>query len=224
MDSPLIYAVDDEESITRLYEESIAMGGFEVKTAFDGAGLWRLIDEKLPNLIILDVMLEKEDGFAILKKIRENDGLKEIPVIMVSAKGSEMDKVNGLNLGADDYLSKPFGILELLARIKANLRRSRPKVSLISYFKDIKVDEEKRKAYINEQEIHLTKTEFDLLVYLVKRNGKVATKDELLSKIWGFEVVLETRTLDIHVSNLRKKIASSEAKIETIRGVGFALR
>lgn len=223
MSEPLIYAVDDEESIRRLYEESLPLGGFSVKTASDADELYALLSQKDPDLLLLDVMLEGEDGFSILSKLREEERYAAVPIIMVSAKGSEIDKVNGLNLGADDYISKPFGVLELLARIRANLRRSALKPTVFEY-KDIRFDMGIRKCYIKGEEVVLTKTEFDLLVHLMQKQGNVSPKEEILSCVWGADTALETRTLDIHVSNLRKKIQGSDADLVTVRGIGYALR
>lgn len=219
METPLLYAVDDEESILSLYKESLPLGGYRVETALNGDQLFSLLKIEKPSMIILDVMLGKEDGFSILSKLK-NSSYGDIPVIMVSAKGNEIDKVNGLNLGADDYIVKPFGILELLARIKANLRKYPKKAST---YKDIRISEKESRVFIGEEEVKLTKIEFYLLSFLIKAQGDVVTKEELFSKIWGLEGDLETRTLDIHMSNLRKKISESQVKIETVRGVGYRL-
>lgn len=221
MDKPLIYAIDDEPGIRKLYLESLPLGGYQVEVGDGGSALFSLLLERRPSLIILDVMLDGEDGYEILTRLKGEPRYADIPVIMVSAKGEEVDKVKGLNLGADDYISKPFGIMELFARINANIRK-RPQSEVSSYL-DLEIDKQKRIAYLKGEPISLTKLEFDLLSYLVNKNNQICPKDELLSKVWGISESLETRTLDIHVFNLRKKITSSKAKIETIRGVGYSL-
>lgn len=222
MGNGLIYAIDDEESIRKLYEESLAFGGFEVKTGQDKKDLDKLLEKRRPDLILLDVMLEGEDGFSILTELRNGQDTRDIPVIMVSAKGNEVDKVTGLNLGADDYISKPFGVHELLARIRANIRKKNREPSLI--YKDLKIDEARYKAYVNNVPIKLTKTEFSLLVYLIKHQNEVISKKQLLVTVWGLDEKVETRTIDIHILNLRKRIAPSEVDISTVWGVGYILK
>lgn len=222
MANGLIYAIDDEESIRKLYEESLSFGGFEVKTGQGKNDLEVLLAAKRPDLILLDVMLEGDDGFTLLTNIRANPETHDIPVIMVSAKGNEIDKVTGLNLGADDYIAKPFGVHELLARIRANLRKKDRLPGTV--YKDLKIDETKYRAYLNNVPIKLTKTEFALLTYLVKHQNEVVSKKELLVSVWGLEENSETRTVDIHVLNLRRRLAPSEVDITTVWGVGYMLK
>lgn len=222
MFSGLIYAIDDEESIRKLYEESLSFGGYEVKTGQGKEDLDELMSIQQPDLILLDVMLEGDDGFAILTSLRNNPATHEIPIIMVSAKGNEIDKVTGLNLGADDYMSKPFGVHELLARIRANIRKKGHHPGLV--YKDLKVDESRFRAAINGVPIKLTKTEFALLLYFVRHQNQVVSKKELLISVWGLDERTTTRTVDSHVLNLRKRLAPSEVNIETVWGVGYVLK
>lgn len=222
MANGLVYAIDDEESIRKLYEESLAFGGFEVRTGQSGTDLDRLLSTRRPELILLDVMLEGEDGFSILTRLKNAPEYRDIPVIMVSAKGNEVDKVTGLNLGADDYIAKPFGVHELLARIRANLRKIARDPSL--NYKDLKIDETRYKVYLNNTPIKVTKTEYSLLVYMVKHQNEVISKKQLLVSVWGLDEDAETRTVDIHMLNLRKRLAPSEVEISTVWGVGYTLK
>lgn len=220
-DKPLIYAVDDEESIRELYRCALESAGFSVACFADGETLFAALHEKRPNLILLDIMLDGMDGYAILEKLRKGSDTREIPVMMVSAKGEEISKVKGLNLGADDYLAKPFGVLELVARIQAHLRRCTARV--LSY-KDIRIDEETHAAYAGDRALTLTLKEYELLRALLLRAPSVLRREELLGTVWGSDYIGETRTLDMHIATLRKNIGAGLAEIHTIRGVGYALQ
>ena len=170
-------------------------------------------------------MLQGEDGLEDLQVLKADRRYAQIPVIIVSAKDEEIDKVNGLNKGADDYLAKPFGVMELIARIKANLRKNSAwHASQVVEYADVKVDVDKRTASVHDRPLSLTKKEFELLAYLTMNATKAKSKDEILKDLWQMEDGIETRTLDMHVSNLRKKMGDSRAKIATIRGVGYSLR
>ncbi len=220
----LIYAVDDEQSIREVYNYALSGAGFNVECFSCGAELFEALAKTLPSLIILDIMLEGSDGYAILEKIRANAKTENIPVIMVSAKTEEIDKVKGLNLGADDYLSKPFGVLELIARINAKLRKTvKPAANAILKYKDIEVDDEKRVITVNGESSKLTLKQYELLKLFVMNAEKVMQRDKLLDAVWG-EDYGETRTLDIHIGDLRKVLSSSDAEIETVRGVGYILK
>lgn len=220
----LIYAVDDEQSIREVYNYALSGAGFNVECFSCGAELFEALAKTLPSLIILDIMLEGSDGYAILEKIRANAKTENIPVIMVSAKTEEIDKVKGLNLGADDYLSKPFGVLELIARINAKLRKTvKPAANAILKYKDIEVDDEKRVITVNGESPKLTLKQYELLKLFVMNAEKVMQRDKLLDAVWG-EDYGETRTLDIHIGDLRKVLSSSDAEIETVRGVGYILK
>ena len=221
MEKQLIYCVDDEESIRALYEEALPMGGYECLSFPDVSSFWNALKRKQPDLIILDIMLPGMDGMALLKNIMESE-FSSIPVIMVSAKGKETDKVKGLNEGASDYLSKPFGVMELLARIKANLRKC-AKVDTIEY-KELTLNKSQHEISLNEENLHLSLKEYDLLAYFLTHINKAISKEELLTKVWGVECSIETRTIDMFVSRLRKKLNGSSISIETVRGLGYIMR
>lgn len=217
----LIYAVDDETSIREVYRYALISAGFTPECFSCGEELFIAIEKSLPKLIILDIMLNGEDGYEILSRLKASPKTANVPVIMVSAKTTEIDKVRGLDLGADDYISKPFGVLELIARIKAKLRKSTPVANVISY-KGITINDDERTVTINGKVKELTLKQYELLKLLVSEPQKVLQRDYLLDKVWG-ENYGETRTLDIHVGALRKIIADSGAKIATIRGVGYKI-
>ena len=217
----LIYAVDDENSIREVYRYALISAGFTPECFSCGEELFIAIEKSLPKLIILDIMLDGEDGYEILSRLKASPKTANIPVIMVSAKTTEIDKVRGLDLGADDYISKPFGVLELIARIKAKLRKTIPVAKVISY-KGITINDDERTVTINGKVKELTLKQYELLKLLVSEPQKVLPRDDILDKVWG-ENYGETRTLDIHVGALRKIIADSGAKIATIRGVGYKI-
>lgn len=217
----LIYAVDDETSIREVYRYALISAGFTPECFSCGEELFIAIEKSLPRLIILDIMLDGEDGYEILSRLKASPKTANIPVIMVSAKTTEIDKVRGLDLGADDYISKPFGVLELIARIKAKLRKIAPVANVISY-KGITINDDERTVTINGKVKELTLKQYELLKLFVSEPQKVLPRDDILDKVWG-ENYGETRTLDIHVGTLRKIIADSGAKIATIRGVGYKI-
>lgn len=217
----LIYAVDDETSIREVYRYALISAGFTPECFSCGEELFIAIEKSLPRLIILDIMLDGEDGYEILSRLKASPKTANIPVIMVSAKTTEIDKVRGLDLGADDYISKPFGVLELIARIKAKLRKTAPGSNVISY-KGITINDDERTVTINDKVKELTLKQYELLKLFVSEPQKVLPRDDILDKVWG-ENYGETRTLDIHVGTLRKIIADSGAKIATIRGVGYKI-
>lgn len=217
----LIYAVDDETSIREVYRYALISAGFTPVCFSCGEELFIAIEKSLPKLIILDIMLDGEDGYEILSRLKASPKTANVPVIMVSAKTTEIDKVRGLDLGADDYISKPFGVLELIARIKAKLRKTIPVANVISY-KGITINDDERTVTINGKVKELTLKQYELLKLLVSEPQKVLPRDDILDKVWG-ENYGETRTLDIHVGTLRKIIADSGAKIATIRGVGYKI-
>lgn len=217
----LIYAVDDETSIREVYRYALISAGFTPECFSCGEELFIAIEKSLPKLIILDIMLDGEDGYEILSRLKASPKTANTPVIMVSAKTTEIDKVRGLDLGADDYISKPFGVLELIARIKAKLRKTIPVANVISY-KGITINDDERTVTINGKVKELTLKQYELLKLFVSEPQKVLPRDDILDKVWG-ENYGETRTLDIHVGTLRKIIADSGAKIATIRGVGYKI-
>ncbi len=218
----LVYAVDDEAAILEVYTYALEGAGFDVECFTDADGLFAALKTKKPDIFILDIMLEGLDGYEILKRLRQDSECADIPVIMVSAKGDEIDKVKGLNLGADDYLSKPFGVLELVARINAKLRTAKKPQNKFVY-KDIVVDDDKHEASVNGEKLTLTLKQYELLKLLVSSSEKVLDRDFILDSVWG-ENYGETRTLDIHIGDLRRLLSSSQAEITTIRGVGYVLK
>ena len=219
----LIYAVDDEEGIRELYTCALESAGFAVACFESGEELFRALRDRLPALVLLDIMLDGMDGYDILERIRRGADTRDLPVIMVSAKGEEISKVRGLNLGADDYLAKPFGVMELVARIRAHLRRSTPTGGALSY-RDIVIDESQHEARAAGEALTLTRKEYDLLKLLVLHAPNLVPREEILKAVWGEDYFGETRSLDIHIATLRRHLAMSEAKINTVRGVGYQLK
>ncbi|MDD3121736.1 MAG: response regulator transcription factor, partial [Bacilli bacterium] len=219
----LIYAVDDEESIRDLYYCLIEQAGYEVKCFENGYQLFEILKTEIPDLFILDIMLDEMDGFEILKKIRQDYKLSNVPIIMVSAKGEEISKVKGFNLGADDYIEKPFGIMEFIARINSKLRFKQNQKQRFIY-KDLLIEDEKHEVYINKQLIDLSITEYNLLLFLIINNNKAIQRKEIWNKVWKDEFIGETRSLDMHITKLRKKLTESNVIIESIRGIGYKLK
>ncbi|MDV3427097.1 MAG: response regulator transcription factor [Bacillota bacterium] len=220
-----ILIVDDEEHIRELISFNLKNNGYETITADNGNSAVKIIDDEPIKLVILDLMLPGMDGYEVCKKIRYNPKTTDIPIIMLTAKSEEIDKVLGLELGADDYMTKPFSIRELLARVKALLRRTTVQAVTQKYsFGNVTIDFEKHKATKDGKIIELTLKEFELLVILIKNKGRVMTRDFLLDKIWGYEYIGETRTVDVHIRHLRQKIEDDDSSpefIETIRGIGY---
>lgn len=224
---PKILIIDDEIHIVELIRFNLETSGYEVDIAYDGLDGYLKIKENAPHLVLLDWMLPNISGMEVLKKIKNDQELKETPVIMLTAKNMERDKVKGLEEGADDYITKPFGIKELLARINSVLRRyniTANKVEDVLSVKDLKMDLIKHEVTKKDQKIDLTIKEFDLLKLLIQNKGKVLSRNFLLDKVWGYEYFGETRTVDVHIRYLRKKIESDGEKyIETIRGIGYKI-
>lgn len=220
-DRRLIYAVDDELSIREVYRYAIGGAGFDIQCFENGEGLFTAINAQLPDLVLLDIMLDGADGYELLSALRRNPLTADIPVIMVSAKDEEIDKVRGLDLGADDYLAKPFGVLELIARINAKLRKTKPDGVLT--YADIVMDGDSRSVTVAGNPVSLTLKEYSLLRLFLSSPGKVLGRDLLLDSVWGVNYG-ETRTLDIHIGQLRKELSGSAASILTVRGVGYMLK
>ncbi len=219
-----VYCVEDDESIRELILYALKSGAYEAEGFENSTELFNGIKERMPDLILLDVMLPTEDGFNILKRLRENSSTKSTPVIMLTAKTSEYDKVKGLDLGADDYVTKPFGVMELLSRIRAVLRRAGKdsNESAISCG-GITINQEKRIVSVGNSICNLTYKEFELLYYLIRNNGIVLSRDKLLQEIWGYDFEGESRTVDMHIKTLRQKLTESGASdvIKTVRSVGY---
>ncbi len=223
MTSNLIYIVEDDSSIRELEKYALLNSGFTVEGFDNSKELYNALGTNLPVLIILDIMLPGEDGLNILKKIRQTPNYKYIPVIMVTAKTSEIDAVKGLDMGADDYITKPFGVMELISRIKAVLRRTQTqKVNTVS-LDEITIDEERHIVYINGEQVELTYKEYEILKLLIINKGIVLTRDRLMENIWGYDFEQGNRTVDVHIQSLRKKLGSSGDHIKTIRHVGYKI-
>lgn len=221
-----ILVVDDEEHIVELLKFNLEMQGYNIEVSYDGLDAFMKARDLNPDLILLDRMLPNIDGLEVLKKIREDSSTKNIPVIMLTAKTMEKDKIEGLEVGADDYISKPFSIQEVLARVKAVLRRynsNKPEKKVFIALDNIKIDLQNYEVFKNSKKIDLTLKEFELLKLLAQNQGKVLSRNFLLDKIWGYEYFGETRTVDVHIRHLRKKIEDGEKYIETIRGVGYKI-
>ena len=221
-----ILVVDDEDHIVELITYNLISSGYDVRSANNGIDALKIENKEKPNLILLDLMLPGLDGFEVCKAVRGESDIKEIPIIMLTAKAEELDKILGLELGADDYMTKPFSIRELLARIKVIFRRTKSSKTDEDLFKtdNIYINFNRREVIIFDKKIDLTVKEFELLEILVKNKGNILTREMLLDKIWGYEYVGETRTVDVHIRYLRKKIEEDDKNpkfIETIRGVGY---
>lgn len=226
MSDEKILVVDDEENIRELLKFNLENLGYNVICSDNGKDAFNIVKNEKPNLILLDVMLPGMDGYDVCKGIRANNAISTTPIIMITAKGEELDKVLGLELGADDYITKPFSVRELVARVKALLRRTGLSVIENSDFSfgNIKIDFEKHEVSKEGEKIDLTLKEYELLETFVKNKGRVLTRDFLLDKIWGYEYIGETRTVDVHIRHLRQKIEEDDKSpkyIETIRGVGY---
>ncbi|WP_315077214.1 response regulator transcription factor [uncultured Clostridium sp.] len=227
MSDEKILIVDDEEHIIELLKFNLINAGYEVLSSNNGIDALKIAKAEKPKLILLDLMLPGLDGFDVCKEVKKDKETQNISIIMLTAKGEEIDKILGLELGADDYITKPFSVRELLARVKAVLRRIYPGADIEenSYeSQGLKIDFDRHEVFINKQKIELTLKEFDLLKILIKNKGKILQRETLLDKIWGYEYIGETRTVDVHIRYLRKKIEEDDKNpkfIETIRGVGY---
>lgn len=217
-----IYCVEDDSSIRDLICYTLNSSGFETQGFECGKDFFNKISIELPDLVLLDLMLPGIDGMQILQVLRSNSATKKIPVIILSAKGDRLDKIKGLDNGADDYITKPFDILELISRIKAVLRRS---TSMMSDDRIdcgcISIDLSSHRVFVNKEEITLTYKEYELLKFLISSKGKVVSRAMLMDKIWGFDFEGETRTVDVHIRTLRQKLGNAGVYIETVRNVGY---
>ena len=221
----MIYCVEDDDSIRELMVYALRASGFEALGFCDGQALFQALEEEKPQLITLDIMLPGTDGIEILKKLRGNAATEKIPVIMASAKGAEYDKVLGLELGADDYLVKPFSMMEMVSRIRAVLRRTEPEQNSATLrLGKLQMDSDARTVFADGARVELTYKEFELLHLFLQHPGRVYSRDQLLAKIWGTDYLGETRTVDVHIGTLRTKLGKSGAMIETVRGVGYRMR
>lgn len=220
----MIFCVEDDTSSRELMIYTLNSAGFDTKGFPESTEFWKAIETETPELIMLDIMLPGEDGIEILKKLRSKTATKDIPVIMATAKGTEYDKVIGLDTGADDYLVKPFGMMEMVSHIKAVLRRTAPKTakSVLSTGK-LSVNLDEHSVFAKGKKVVLTFKEFELLRIFMENPGRVFSRDILLEKIWGEEFYGETRTVDVHIGTLRTKLGECGEYIETVRGVGYRM-
>ena len=221
----MIYFLEDDASIQKLVCYALAKEGYEIKGLSLPSEFWKEIQEEIPELILLDIMLPEEDGISILKKLREDKKYQDIPVIMITAKTSEFDKVTGLDMGADDYITKPFGMTELASRVNAVLRRYK-KTQVVNtkefVLGNLYVNPEKNIIKLNGEDLVLSFKEYSLLLILLEADGKVVSREELLTKVWG-EFYEESRTLDVHIRKLRIKLENSGVKIETVKNIGYKI-
>lgn len=219
----MIFCVEDDGSIRDLMIYTLNSAGFEAKGLTCGDELFGALQTEKPQLIMLDIMLPGEDGISILKKLRQQPETKKIPVIMATAKGTEYDKVIGLDLGADDYLAKPFGMMEMVSRIRAVLRRTSPGEEQHLKIGNLELDPETYIVLVNGERIQLTLKEYKLLRTLMENPGRVYTRDQLLELVWGMDYMGETRTVDVHIGTLRTKLGECGDYVETVRGVGYRM-
>ncbi|MEM1484661.1 response regulator transcription factor [Oscillospiraceae bacterium PP1C4] len=219
-----IYLVEDDESIRELILYALGSSGFKPHGFENAADYWKAVDQTLPTLSILDIMLPGDDGLQILRQMKDTARTAEIPVIMLTAKATEYDKVKGLDLGADDYITKPFGVMELISRIRAVLRRVRPDgfIAPLSYG-GIALDEERRTVTANDKVVVLTYKEFELLAYLLRNENLVLSREKIMERVWGFDYEGESRTVDMHIKSLRQKLGVCGEAIQTVRGVGYKI-
>ena len=220
----LIYVVEDDNDILEIETFALKNSNYEVKGFSNAKDFYKAVEEKIPSLAVMDVMLPDEDGLQIVQKLREMPKVCHIPIIMVTARTTEIDKVKGLDMGADDYLTKPFGVMELIARVKALLRRSgkQEEKKLLELGK-LQMDDEKHAVYVNEKVCELTFKEYELLKMFLENAGIVLTRESIMNRIWGTDYSGETRTVDMHIKTLRQKLGEAGNKIKTIRNVGYLM-
>ncbi|MBQ9885888.1 MAG: response regulator transcription factor [Lachnospiraceae bacterium] len=221
----MIYFLEDDDSIRKLVIYALESQGYEAQGFERPSAFWKQIDGLLPSLILLDIMLPEEDGISILKKLKASPVTAMLPVIMITAKNSEYDRVEGLDAGADDYIVKPFGMMELVARVRAVLRRSETDSASKEYKIGIlSVSPERHEVRVGQETVNLTYKEFSLLCLLAENEGMVLSRTMLMDRIWNMETERENRTLDVHVRTLRAKLGAAGAYIETVRGVGYRIK
>ena len=219
----MIYIVEDDRNIQEIELFALKNSGYTAEGFEKAKTFWQAMEKKKPELILLDIMLEDEDGLQILKKLRERMDTRRIPVILVTAKSSVIDRVKGLDAGADDYICKPFGVMEMIARVKALLRRAAGEPSSMLVCGDVTVDKEKRMVYVHGEPVEMTYKEFELLALLMKNHGIVISRDVIMERVWESSFEGESRTIDVHVRSLRQKLGEGGAMIKTIRNVGYMI-
>ena len=220
----MIWCVDDDNTIREIEVYTLEQTGFTARGFADGVSMLEALKTEIPELIILDIMMPELDGIEVLKRLRSEPKYKDIPVIMATAKGTEMDKIGGLNSGADDYLVKPFGVMEMVARVNAVLRRTTKVVPTDDITVGaITLKEKEHKVIADSKKIELTHKEFEMLKFFMLNPGMVFSRDRLMSEIWGMDYIGETRTVDMHIKTLRQKLGNAGGQIKTVIGVGYRL-
>ena len=221
----MIYLLEDDDSIRKLVVYTLQSQGYEAEGFARPSAFWRAMDTRMPELLLLDIMLPEEDGLSILRRLRTSVATKSLPVIMLTAKNTEYDRVIGLDNGADDFISKPFGMMELVARVRALLRRLKPQQTEARDFAlgELYVCPEKHIVRVSGKDVALTYKEFELLCLLLENRGIVLTRDVIMDRIWDSDFDGENRTVDVHVRTLRSKLGAAGAYIETVRGVGYRM-
>lgn len=219
-----VFVVEDMESIRKLIVYALKSSGYEAEGFEDNDEFSKAIEKELPDLVILDIMLPEVSGIEILTGLKNNFNSKDIPVIMLTAKSSEIDKVSALDLGADDYITKPFGVMELIARVRAVLRRAKKEsnTSEISY-EGIVLNDDLRKVFVDGEETVLTYKEYELLKYMLQNKKIVLSREKIMQNVWGFDFEGESRTVDMHIKTLRDKLGAKDYLIKTVRGVGYKI-
>lgn len=218
-----IYCVEDDVNIRELVEYTLRQTGFEVSGFENAKEFFDAVEKKLPDLVLLDIMLPDKDGMEILKELRKKPATQALPIILLTAKSSQIDKIKGLDSGADDYMTKPFDIMELISRINALLRRLSPKSADTLSYRDIALNFAKHTVSVGGTAVSLTYKEFEILRMLIENQGTVLTRDMLMNKVWGTDFEGETRTVDVHIRTLRQKLGSAGEYIETVRNVGYKI-
>ncbi len=220
----MIFCVEDDAAVRDLMIYTLNTAGFEARGFSDGEEFFRGLEKELPELVMLDIMLPGEDGIVLLKRLRAGASTADIPVIMATAKGTEYDKITGLDLGADDYLAKPFGMMEMISRVRAVLRRSRPKEEKkILRTGCLEMNPGEHRVSVKGERISLTLKEYELLRLFMENMGRVFTREQLLQQVWGASYMGETRTVDVHIGTLRSRLGDCGEYIETVRGVGYRM-
>lgn len=217
----LVYVIEDEENIRELIKFALETYGYEVEPFERAEEALERISERIPDVAIFDIMLPGIDGIEAVKRLRAESATADLPILMLTAKDGEIDKVVGLDCGADDYMTKPFSVLELSARIRALIRRSTVTSSTRITYEGLSVDTDSREVFVNGQQVELTYKEYELLLLLLKNVSKAMSRDEIMDRVWGYDFVGESRTLDIHISSLRQKLGSMGHAIKTVRNVGY---
>ena len=216
----LIYSIEDDKDIALIINKTLSKQGYDIKSFYDAKTFFQAFEQTKPNMILLDMMLPDMSGQEILKKIRANSLYDDIEIIIISANHMIMDKVDGFDLGADDYIEKPFDLLELMSRVQAKARRHKKNKITIGNFT---IDFEKRVCTINDEEIQLTTKEYEILALLCKNRGKVISRDDIFEQIWNTDQILESRTVDMHIKSIRAKLKENKDLIKTIYSVGYKI-